>query len=740
MTSPRGSLQRLRPRRTRDPRDASSPEEVVDRLLDRLLWIGSTLGLLATVASLNRWLWRGWHPQHALHLGVYLLLLFGLVVGRRLPRPARVACILAPLWANGVGNLVWQGLAGTGLLFLAVVCLLAALFLGRTVALVLLALSTLQVATIGALVVSGALPPPPDLAPRLSTTTEWVAQGAAFFALVAAGVLSATAIQGALLRATERLGARTRELEQENEVRRRTEAQLAEGEAKYRVLAENSRDVVFALDLDLNLTYLSPAAAALFGAPVRELVCQGVRALLTPTGAERVSMAFASGLSRAEHGERTWPLFELECTRADGSRFWGEVHATFVVDAEGKVVGAQGTLRDVSERKRMEREREVLQERLDQDERLRALGQLAGGIAHDFNNQLTGIVGYAELLRMELDPSGPPRAHAERILVGAQRAAELTAKLLAFARSGHRRSEPVDLHGILREVVALLERSIDKTVTLTLDLRAKRHVVLGDATLLQSALLNLGLNARDALPQGGPITFRTRDDPPGVTLTEASAPRVVVEVRDEGVGMSEEAQRRAFEPFFTTKPAGRGTGMGLAAVHGTVASHDGTVRLESSVGAGTTVTMTFPVVEDTTTVPAPSTARAPTGSAMLLVVDDERDALAATSMMLDHLGYRVTASRKPLAALAKFRERWREIDLVLLDLVLPELGGAALFAALRAIDPHARILLVTGYSADGVAQELLEQGAIGLLQKPFRLADLSREVTAALARPRGGSP
>lgn len=723
-------------------REPIEPDEVVEQLLDRLFWIGVVLGLLATLASLNRWRWEGWHSQHLVHLGVYLLLLAGLLLGRRLPRNARVAFIVGPLALNGLANLLWHGLAGTGLLFLAVSCILVVLFSGLRAALVSLAAATGALVAVGVAIVHGILPTVADASTRLRSPTNWLAQGIAFLALVAGSSVCADAIQRAWRHSTRRLHARTHELEREAQERQRIEAQLAEREEKYRLLAENSRDIVFTQDLDLRLTYLSPAAERLTGTPVEELQRLGIAALMPASSLTRAAADYQHHLALARTGQDQIPLMEYEYVRRDGTPFWGELHLTFLRDAAGEITGAEGILRDVSERKRLERERVALQHQLDQAERLRALGQLAGGIAHDFNNQLAGIVGYAELMKRDLAAVPNVENYAEAILVPAQRAAELTAKLLAFARSSHQRRRRVDLHELVREVIGILERSIDKRITLHLALDAPESVVEGDPTLLQSALLNLALNARDALPNGGRLEIRTspsilRAEP--LEPTRPQRPGIAIAIRDDGLGMNEETQRRAFEPFFTTKPTGKGTGMGLPAVHGTLLSHGGTVTLASEPGAGTTVTLTLPLAESRGDDVSPTAPAVVTGHGSLLVIDDEPDVRRSTTSLLTSLGYDVIGVAHPTEAIATYRSRWQQLDLVLLDLVLPQTSGAAVFAALREVNPAARILLMSGFAPEGAARALLTEGASGFLQKPFTLADLSHAVARALASPPSGA-
>ena len=385
-------------------------------------------------------------------------------------------------------------------------------------------------------------------------------------------------------------------------------------------------------------------------------------------------------------------------------------------------------------------EKEALRDLLRHAEKMQAIGHLAGGIAHDFNNQLTGIVGYAELLRRGLPAGSPLFGHADRILLATKRAADLTSQLLAFARRGKYLEVPVDVHRTIREVVSLLEHSIDKRITIEADLGATAHVMKGDPSQVQSALLNLALNARDAMPQGGTLRFSTRLvdlDPDACARTgfDIEPGRYVqVGVADTGVGMDRSVRARIFEPFFTTKPLGKGTGMGLAAVYGTVESHRGAVTLESEPGKGTTFTLLLPLsMDDEVDAERVAEPDKTDTRASVLIVDDEDMVREVTREMLAMLGYRVTECSDGLAALRMFRERSALFDLVILDLVMPSIGGFDLFMAMREIDPHVRVILASGFSLGGDAQRILDEGAKAFLQKPYRADELARTVAAVLA-------
>jgi nitrogen-specific signal transduction histidine kinase len=391
-------------------------------------------------------------------------------------------------------------------------------------------------------------------------------------------------------------------------------------------------------------------------------------------------------------------------------------------------------LSDISERKELEG-------RLRQAEKMEAIGRLAGGVAHDFNNQLAGIMGYAELLRAATSPNAKAQELVEQLCATVKVAADLTAQLLAFSRRGKFLAEPIDLHRLIGDVVTMFSRSVDRRIRVVTELEGRRSWTLGDPSQLQSALLNLLLNARDAMPEGGTVTVATSN----VEFAEGdSAPRpldldygeyVVVVVRDTGIGMDVEMQARIFEPFFTTKEVGVGTGLGLAAVYGTARNHKGAISVRSTPGHGSQFTLYLPVSR------AGGARREHSDEppslrlhGQVIVIDDERVVRESEAQMLEALGCTVVGFADAESAIAYFEREHASVDLVLLDLVMPGRSGAEAFRALQAIEPRVQVLVVSGYSLDEQVQRLIEAGALGFLQKPFTMAELAAKVGPQLRR------
>ena len=374
-----------------------------------------------------------------------------------------------------------------------------------------------------------------------------------------------------------------------------------------------------------------------------------------------------------------------------------EVTADPMLDARGELVGVIYVLNDITERKRAEEKLRESDERLRQSEKMTAIGQLAGGVAHDFNNQLTGVLGYADLLCSRLDDPALKR-YAESIRTGAQCSADLIGKLLAFARKGQYQSVPVDMNRVINEAVDVLERSIDKRIRIEQLLRAMPTVVTGDPSQIENAILNLALNARDAMPDGGTLTVETQVVHLDAELY-AKPPYelrvgdyLMLTVTDTGCGMSDEVKRHLFEPFFTTKPVGKGTGMGLAAVYGTVKSHHGATTVSSEVGRGTSFRIYLPLAapaEETVNESAGPEARR-CAKLRVLVVDDMVLVRELAAEILRSEGHEVLVAADGRAGIELYRAQWQGIDLVVLDMAMPHLGGRDTFRAMKAINPRIR--------------------------------------------------
>jgi PAS domain S-box-containing protein len=367
-------------------------------------------------------------------------------------------------------------------------------------------------------------------------------------------------------------------------------------------------------------------------------------------------------------------------------------------------------------------------------QKMDALGRLAGGVAHDLNNQLGGIIGTVELMDLEvIDPE--LRRYLRQMQQAAGRASEMTQQLQTFACRGVVRPENVDLHALIAEVATVVEQTVRSRIVMTRRLLARPQYVSGDRGQLRKMLMTLVVYACDAMPEGGELTLTTAVEELPFGQSGLKPGRYFcLNLSDTGKGLGMEARSHLFEPFFTTRD-GKGGGMGMAAVYGTVKSHQGEIRVESAAGGGTTFHLFLPVIEVATEPGATCVQdQAVCGHGRILLVDDEGIIRNVGEQLLQSLGYEVVVAEDGEEAVAYYRQHWREVDLVLLDMIMPRLGGRETFRAMRAINPDARVILVSGYSLDNEAQSVLEGGALGFIQKPLRRVELSQRLARALSQ------
>lgn len=491
-------------------------------------------------------------------------------------------------------------------------------------------------------------------------------------------------------------------------------ARLAE--ARLRAMIDAIPNPIYAKDRDLRYVDANAALCQVVDRKRSEIIGRTVHEVVDPVSA---AILHHKDLELLEQGGTQ--VYEGTFTYPDGSEHPLIFHKALVHDAEGRPDGVVGIFIDLSERHQM-------QARLLQAEKLEALGRLAGGVAHDMNNQLTGVLGYAEMLAARL-PDGPDREDARSIVAAATRAANLPRQLLAFARKGKYLAVPVPMHPLVDEIATMLSRSIGPGIIIDLRMRAAAHTVMGDPGQLQSMLLNLALNARDAMPEGGRLILRSEtvalpDPAAGQAAAGLPAGRYLrLEVVDSGHGMDEAVQRRLFEPFFTTK--GTGTGLGLASVYGAVRNHHGGIAIRSAPGQGSTFTILLPLAPEPADAAGPA---APTAfrRQRLLVIDDEDIVRMVLVAMLGQLGHEPVPCRDGQEAL-DLLAAGEQVDGAVLDLLMPGMSGHETFHRLHALRPGLAVVIASGHHDDQEAQRLLDAGARAFVCKPVpisRLAEL----------------
>ncbi len=406
------------------------------------------------------------------------------------------------------------------------------------------------------------------------------------------------------------------------------------------------------------------------------------------------------------------------------------IYSASIIDFEGEKCIVSMTA-DVTETKKLE-------EQLQQSQKMEVIGQLAGGIAHDFNNMLAGILGSAEIINFKSPEASRINHHANIIIDTAKRAAELTQKLLTFSRKGKTYSAQLDIHDVIKSAVQILQSSIDKRITINIDYSAGQSRFLGDQTLMQNAILNICINARDAMPNGGSITVSTRNIFLGEHFFKENrymlepGNYIEVDITDTGKGIEKDMLEKIFEPFFTTKPVGKGTGLGLSVVYGTVKDHRGAINVYSEVGRGTSFKVFLPVdnrdiIEETKTI-----NEIITGKGCILIVDDEEVIRNNASELLSELGYTSILANDGEDAVEIVKNKDTAFTLVLMDMIMPKVSGSQAFEEIHMIDPDLRVVICSGFSKDDSVNLLLQKGAAGFLQKPYTLTSLSAMIKSVV--------
>ncbi len=633
-------------------------------------------------------------------------------------------------------------------------------------------------------------------------------------------------------------------------------------EERFRFFAENVRDVLFIQDMNFNLMYVSPSVKNVFGYEVDELKYMDKIQYMTPESYDRAVQLFNYYSALAEKDPQVdVPLMEYEYIRKDGSTFWGEVKTGFFCDEDGKLLGTQGVLRNIDERKRIEDElreskakfqtifdfspqaiclselatgtiREVnkkfceisghqkeqvlgrtpvelglysrvareqfveflkqagevqglevrfknksgvtidclvfskiitinqeelvlsilvdltqqrrLEGMLRHAQKMEAVGTLAGGIAHDFNNLLQGIWGFTQVLLMDKSASDPDYGKIKAIEDVVQKGSELTRRLLLYARRVKSTLQPLQINDEIKEISKILERAVPKMIEINLDLAPDLKLVEADRTEFEQVLMNLCLNARDAMADGGTLSIQTRNvvldnefcrKNPGASPGEY----VLLRVSDTGHGIDEKLAEHIFEPFFTTKDIGKGTGLGLAMVYSIVKAHKGHITCASKVGEGTTFSIYLPSLNGKGVVSLPQGVvkeSEDTSGARILLVDDEDMILETTTPILEHHGFEVVTAKSGEEALEIFQREPGKFDLVMLDLGMPGMGGKACLRELRKISPQVNVLIASGYCPGEQDEELMALGVSGFVGKPYRTTYLIEEINRVLANRR----
>jgi two-component system cell cycle sensor histidine kinase/response regulator CckA len=500
------------------------------------------------------------------------------------------------------------------------------------------------------------------------------------------------------------------------------EQALRSSEERYRDLIENAHDIIYTHDLDGNYTSMNAAVEYITGYTPEEALGMNIRDIIMPDELPRVT----DMIRRKLQGERV-TNYELDIRAKDGRTITVEVN-TRIVYRDGNPVAIQGIARDITGRKNLE-------EQLIQAQKLESVGRLAGGIAHDFNNMLTAINGYSDLALRKVAPEDPIRGYLEEIKKAGERSALLTNQLLAFSRRQILHPQMITINDVINDTMNMLKRVIGEDIDLVTQLKPTVGSIKFDPGQLSQVLMNLAVNARDAMPDGGKLTIETSNifiDPNYASTHVGLLPGayVLLSVSDTGTGMSPEIQEQIFEPFFTTKAVGKGTGLGLATVYGIVRQSGGGIFVYSEEGHGTTFKIYIPRVADeqtdeTQTEASPKLA---IGSETILLVEDEDIVRSLSRQVLEACGYHVIEARDGIEALEILEKNDMAIDLLITDVIMPRMGGRELSERLRLAKPQLPILFASGYTDEAVVRHGVLDSNINFLQKPFTLDDVARKV------------
>jgi two-component system, cell cycle sensor histidine kinase and response regulator CckA len=505
----------------------------------------------------------------------------------------------------------------------------------------------------------------------------------------------------------------------------RAEAALRGSEEKYRTILESMEEGYYEVDLAGNFTYLNDAMCKIRGFSREELMEMNSRESMTEETAKEVFKAFSDVYTTGKSAKN----IEWETIRKDGTIRIVETSASLIKDAEGEPKGFRGVVRDISEKRRLETQ-------LQYARKMESIGTLAGGIAHNFNNLLMGIMGYASLMLSETSPDHPNHKRLRNIEKQAKSGSRLTSQLLGYAREGSYDVKPINLNQLVKETSDTFGMT-KKEITVHQELSEKLNGIKADQGQIEQVLLNLYVNASEAMPGGGDLFLKTINiadkNITGKPYKAKPGDYVMLTIEDTGVGMDKKTRERIFDPFFTTKGLAIGAGLGMASAYGIIKAHNGYIDADSKIGQGTTFNIYLPAIEKPVKEKQMLSDGLFKGKGTVLLVDDEEIVLESGQEMLEYLGYVVLLAGNGKQAVELYKKNRDRIDMILLDMVMPVMGGGEAFDRIKEINTNVKVLLSSGYSLEGEAKEILKRGCDAFIQKPFNLREFSQKIREILA-------
>ncbi|MBN1382424.1 MAG: PAS domain S-box protein [Deltaproteobacteria bacterium] len=514
--------------------------------------------------------------------------------------------------------------------------------------------------------------------------------------------------------------------------RKLAEESLRQSEERYRNIIDNIEDGYIESDITGNITFCNDSALRLSGYSREEFVGMNNRDYMSGEMSKQIYQAY----NKIYRTGKPLKMVEHELIRKDGAVRQVEVSASLIRDAWDEPIGFRSVVRDVTDRKTMEDEKNKLIKQLYQAQKMEAIGTLAGGIAHDFNNLLMGIQGYASLMLLKTDKNFAHHDKLKAIEAKVQSGAELTRQLLGFSRTGSFEVVTTNINELIHNTASMFGRT-KKEIVIHENYDENAWPVEIDLSQIEQVLFNLYVNAWQAMPGGGRLYLETKnadlDEKYKKTFDVDTGRYVKISVTDTGIGMNEKTRERVFEPFFTTKDVGKGGGLGLATSYGIIKGHKGIMNVYSEKGHGATFNIYLPASQKASNHDKKLQTKPQKGKEILLIVDDEEYILDVTKELLESIGYQVIKARSGEEAVEIYKLQKDQIDLIILDMIMPGINGGDTFDRLKKINPQVKVILASGYSLNGQAIGILDRGCQAFMQKPFGLTDLSLKIREVLS-------
>jgi PAS domain S-box-containing protein len=723
-------------------------QKVRENLHVALMVAFAIMGLPVMGFLVVKWAPLGEWSSLGIGFGAYAMLILITFFRSRISYRGRMIVGFLIYWLLSTLTLYYFGLSGPGFWFFIAFCVINSLLYGSTFGLICLAISLATIIPIGLGMATGVIGINLADVQNSLSMQSWAVAAALFTMLAVAMIFS----QGIVYRHLQNAYRDEFDLREKQEITNallrvqltkieQARREAAEQESRYLLLANHISDVIWTATLGGRITYMSPSAIRFHGYDPEELAKLSWETLMTEESRSKLRDAFIEIRNKTEFEPDHYMFVEIELLHKFGNIVPIEMSLSRIVDPLSGKMSVVGVARDISQRKNDEREREKLELQLRQAQKMEAIGQLAGGVAHDFNNLLTGITGNIELSLLDLDTQDPIHESLLEAKHAAERAATLTRQLLTFSRKQIIEPRPIDINVLVRNLINMLGRLLGESVVIRLELQDELPLIVADPGQIEQVIVNLAVNARDAMTGGGTLTLTTLETDLSADLQARTGGQpgryVCLRVSDSGTGMDSLVMRHLFEPFFTTKPVGKGTGLGLSTVYGVVSQHDGVIDVQSELGKGSCFSVYLPSgsADETDSSSAAENHLLPVGNERLLIVEDDTMVRSIAVRMLKRLGYEVAEAANAAEALLVLERASAPFDLMLTDLVMPGLSGRELAERVAQISPGTRVLYTSGYTEDSTILNEITRDEVDFLPKPYTPRAIAVAVRAALDQP-----